>query len=629
MTGRLRAALLGVGLLAILAPAAAAQPSPVEITGVDTSDHPEVTLDVTAPAILVGQDVPPDAFEVTEDGLRRRVALRRLPADDLTVVLAVDTSGSMSGEPLEAAMRAATSFLDAVPPQVRIAVVGFGSEVTTAAGFTTDREELREAIGGLVTRGETALYDGLAQATKLLASEQRGRRLVVLVSDGGDTVSTTAASQVVAQAADLAITIEAVSLQTPETDAAALQRLASDTGGSLAATTDPAALEELYAGIASQLVNRFELRYTSESEGATEVQVRLDHGGVAAVASRTLQMPAAATPTSGRDGAIGPSRVVAMIPNWLALPWLRPAASAAVFAGLCLLFLLLMRPRSPRTRLAAAPRWIDRVPLLGAATDQAMQAADRHLDRDDRRSRLDVRLEAAGVTMRPAEYLVLVGCGVVFVIAASLLLAGPVLAVALGVAAGGAARLVLAVRTSRRLAAFTDDLPDTLQLMSGSLRAGHGLVQAIDAVSRQADEPTAGEFHRVLTEVRLGRDLDHALESFAARMDVDDVKWVVQAMQIHREVGGDLAEVLDNVAATVRERAEVRGQVKALTAQGRLSAVILVALPFFMAGALAVLKPGYLNEFGTHPIGYVMVGMGAVLMTLGGLWIKRLVRLVY
>ena len=140
--------------------------------------------------------------------------------------------------------------------------------------------------------------------------------------------------------------------------------------------------------------------------------------------------------------------------------------------------------------------------------------------------------------------------------------------------------LIVQRKVRKRQEAFADQLEQTLPLMAGSLRAGFSVTQAIDAVARESDEPTASEFRRVVVETRLGRDTDEALGALAERVESEDFRWVVQAIEIHRQVGGDLSEVLDNVYATIRDRNGVRRQIQALSGEGKLSAIILFVLPF-------------------------------------------------
>src|SRR5262249_44914912 len=152
-------------------------------------------------------------------------------------------------------------------------------------------------------------------------------------------------------------------------------------------------------------------------------------------------------------------------------------------------------------------------------------------------------------------------------------------------------------------------------LMAGTLRTGYAILPTLDMVSREAPSPSAEEFRRVVAESRLGRDLNTSLAAMGERGGGDDFTWGAPAIEINREVGGDLAEVLDNVASTIRERARVRRQVRTVSAEGRLSAVVLVALPIVLGLVLAILNPDYVAEL-THGAGLVMLLIGAVLLVI-------------
>jgi len=191
------------------------------------------------------------------------------------------------------------------------------------------------------------------------------------------------------------------------------------------------------------------------------------------------------------------------------------------------------------------------------------------------------------------------------------------------------AYLIVQRRISKRQEAFADQLEQTLPLMAGSLRAGFSVTQAIDAVARESDEPTASEFRRVVVETRLGRDTVDALGALAERVDSADFRWVVQAIEIHRMVGGDLSEVLDNVYATIRDRNGVRRQIKALSGEGKLSAIVLFIMPFGTALFIQLANPGYLGTLTQSAAGWIMILVGLSLLTVGGFWMKRMLRLDY
>jgi tight adherence protein B len=188
------------------------------------------------------------------------------------------------------------------------------------------------------------------------------------------------------------------------------------------------------------------------------------------------------------------------------------------------------------------------------------------------------------------------------------------------------ARLLLSVRIGRRRTAFDEQLPDVLQLLASSLQSGFSLAQALDAVVREGSQPAAGEFSRALGEARIGADLADALDSVAARMDSQDMRWTVMAIRIQRSVGGNLAEVLRNTIATMRERAYLRRHVKALSAEGRLSAYILVALPILLGGWLFYSARSYMELLYTTTFGLIMLSGAIVLVVIGAFWMRAFIK---
>ncbi|MDH6182300.1 tight adherence protein B [Microbacteriaceae bacterium SG_E_30_P1] len=188
-------------------------------------------------------------------------------------------------------------------------------------------------------------------------------------------------------------------------------------------------------------------------------------------------------------------------------------------------------------------------------------------------------------------------------------------------------RLFLDYRIDRRRAAFSEQLEGTLQLLASGLRAGHSLQRAVDSVSTDSASPTAEEFTRVINEHRLGRPLSDAFLGVAERMKSDDLAWTAQAVAIHREVGGNLSEVLDHVADTIRERQQIRRQVATLSSEGRVSAIVLMVLPVGVALLLSVVSPGYLSLFVTTPLGFALLGLCLILFIVGSLWLRSITRI--
>ncbi|WP_043496525.1 type II secretion system F family protein [Georgenia sp. SUBG003] len=241
----------------------------------------------------------------------------------------------------------------------------------------------------------------------------------------------------------------------------------------------------------------------------------------------------------------------------------------------------------------------------------------------------DTILQRAGVKTRPQDFVFLVGIGALVAATLGLLAGGPLLAVLLAAFGPILVRLVLALMVDRRKAAFADQLDDSLQLMAGALRAGHSILQALDSVAAESEEPTSEEFARIINETRMGRELNASLRDTARRMGSEDFSWVTQAIAINREVGGNLAEVLDGVGHTIRERNEIRRQVKTLAAEGKLSAIVLMLLPVGIVGFLTVANPEYIGRFTESILGYGLIIVAIVLLLVGGIWLRKTVNIKF
>ena len=239
---------------------------------------------------------------------------------------------------------------------------------------------------------------------------------------------------------------------------------------------------------------------------------------------------------------------------------------------------------------------------------------------------MEVSLERANLPLRAAEAMFFVGVASLLLGALTLVLTGNLfLALIVLVLAVVVPKVMLNLRVRRRQKKFVALLPDMLSLLAGTLRAGYSISQGFEAVSQEIDEPMGRELRRVVTENRLGRSLEDALDATAERMGSDDFEWTVMAIKIQREVGGNLAELLLTVANTMIERERLRREVATLTAEGRMSAIILGMLPPALAGVMFVMNPEYIKTLFTSGIGYMMVILAVVAMLIGFVWMKKII----
>jgi tight adherence protein B len=241
---------------------------------------------------------------------------------------------------------------------------------------------------------------------------------------------------------------------------------------------------------------------------------------------------------------------------------------------------------------------------------------------------IETALEQANMPIRPGEAIAgVIGLAVIVSVITAIVLGGII-----GGLVGGFATLLVAAGSVNYVARrernrFIDQLPDTLNLISTSLRAGYSLLQSLEAVASEAPQPTAREFGRALTETRLGRPPVDALKDVAARMESVDFDWAVLAISIQREVGGNLAEVLQTAAETMLHRNRLRREMKALTAEGRISAIVLGALPLGLFLFLYSTNRDYLEPLFTSTAGIAAMVGAMVLLGVGIFWLTRIVRI--
>ncbi|WP_395398344.1 type II secretion system F family protein [Arthrobacter sp. UC242_113] len=298
---------------------------------------------------------------------------------------------------------------------------------------------------------------------------------------------------------------------------------------------------------------------------------------------------------------------------------------AAMLGGMAVLI-----PRRPTVPLdRRRPFRTEADSQLTRFAGSAVESIDRVLAKRNVRYFNRESLENAGLRLSQAEFILLIIVGAFVGALIGLVVAGPLLTILLVIAAPFIGRLVLGFLAGKRRSKFDEQLGDTLQLLSGSLRAGHSILRAIDAAANESQAPTSEEMRRVVSETSLGRDLLVSLNDTADRMKNEDFVWISQAIQINREVGGNLAEVLDQVGETIRERSEIKGHIRSLAAEGKFSAYILMALPVGIVAMLMLVSPGYMDKMVTNLLGWIMIVASIIMMTVGGLWMRKIIDLKF
>lgn len=627
MSPRRRARLLGtlaaaaLGLLPV--GATAAEPGP----GIDI-DHVEVADDGTV-SLLLGTDRLPagstpdlSRVAVTVDGHPvADVTAERVEAGQVTriTVLALDVSLSMRGERIEAARAAAHAFLDAAPPDVLVGLVTFSGRVREVMAPTTNHERLASRLDELKLAGGTRVYDAVVHAVRLAG--QDGGRSVLLLSDGKDTGGGASVREAAAAAKDGGVVVDVVALQQSPAYRALLGKVAHASGGAVVEATDPESLAQAFTAQADALTHQVLVQFERPVDAADEVplKVSLSAGGTEFTDGAFVALPGAGeggqlVPADSAGGMVGRTGLL--------------LGAVALFLGLAMvLAVVLLGARGP----TAAQRHL--ATYLGetepASTDGLRESAVAFADKMVKggfKARLMRRLGGAGLSVTPAEW-TLIHAGVTVLSGfVGFILGGPILMLPALLVGAALPAVFLRHRHEKRLAAFAAQLPETLSLMAGGLSAGLSLPQSVDTVVREGNEPIAGELRRALVEQRLGVEIDDALDDIADRMGSEDFAWVVMAVRIQREVGGNLSEILHTVGDTLREREYLRRQVHSLSAEGRLSAWILGCIPVLMFAYMMVANRSYVRMLYTETAGLVMSAVAVGLLVSGAWVMSRLVK---
>jgi len=619
MSGRARLiAVVAAAALVAAAPAAAG----VELSGVDTSSYP--TIHATVASSAGAKTVP----VITENG--RRVV--GLDAENLgsakAVVLAVDNSQSMQGEPLAAAVAAARSFVAAKPAADAIGVVEFGRHPVELSGLSTAAVDSDTALAGIRTAGEsgTALYDGVDLASSILKASSLPGRVLIVLTDGRDVSSQDSLAAAVAAAHDANVSIYPIGIEGAGFDPAPLQELARETGGRYYGAASTGALAGVYSTIAATLGHTWRVTYVTAARPGDRITVGATVPGAGSATSSTVVTKAAGDVT----GAAAPSKLLPTSAYGSMGPLVVGLIAGVLVVAAFLLLLGARRGSWLRSRLA---------PHLGATSTRSRRRSDqpslrtvvlgateRAFGRLRQWKSIQQMLDRGETPLTAAELFYIVAGAALLLGLLTAAFGGPLVVILMAMAIGGSVPFFFVWRRmKRRLAAFEDQLPDMLITIAASLKAGHSFKQGLQAVVDEGLPPASVEFKRVLTETGLGRPMDDALGDMVERLDSKNFEFTITAVNIQRQVGGSLANLFDLVADTVRQRQQFTRKVRSLTAMGRMSAYTLLGLPFFLIVAISFLNSGYLHPLFHTSAGHLLIGLGIVMMAIGSAIVKKIV----
>jgi tight adherence protein B len=571
-------------------------------------------------------DLPPGvvasrgAFRVTENGQPVEdvdVAALGTAGINYGTVLAIDTSLSMKGAPLLAALAAGRSFVAHRASGQQIGLVAFDGRVRVLRDLDPDAAALTRLLSQSpgVAFG-TRIYDALNRSLALLDRARLATGSIVLLSDGADVGSESDLDAVVAKARSRHVRIFTVGLRSEAFAPAALQNLASETGGSFAAASSAAQLASIYSALGQRLAGEYVVRYRSNAAPKSDVDVRVQVRGVGTATTKYV----APTPS-------GLAPFHRSLVSRFMLSGISVALLTLFVAGLAAVAVLsIIRSRSSRV--------VERVEEFAAGHEEevtkeeddawhrvAMRRA--RLEGHGWLSRIERQLEIARIEMS-ATRVVLLTLGATALAMLVLGLIAPVFMI-LALLTPLVTKAVIGRKLRLVRDEFADQLPPNLQVLASALRVGHSFVGALSVVVDNAHEPSKSELQRVLTDEQIGVPVEEAIRRVATRMASRDLEQVALLAELQRTAGGNAAEVLDTVVETLRERADLRRLVQTLTAQGRLARWILSALPIAAGLLLAAVQPTAIVPMLQSTVGQIGLVVAAALIVTGSLIIQKIV----
>ena len=551
-------------------------------------------------------------------------------------VIVVDNAAALGNAAVQLAKRGIAPLMPGTGATDSLGVISTGGESTIEVGQTSSASQVQAALDGIRPEGVSATWAALKDAADLL--DDRGAN-----SDGTVILFTASPSSFVGggpSSAESALRRAGVDLQVVAlpfgTDLDAVDEIVADVSGSVTVVDTDEQIAGGFQKVATTLAGSFRMVLPQAADSSAVEPMTLTVDG----ASASL----AYVPGALRVGSASLTPIVvtgAGLFGFLSNPimkWLIVLLGVAAVVMLAWAIMAIFLPENDNLErrlevyedpygdkavgddFTSAEEHHVTVPIIQRAVDLTGDLADRRGLTD----KLEQRLERANLPLRAAEAMFfLLVVSATMTVLTFVLTRNPLVAIGAAVLTFVLPTAMLNLRIRRRQKAFVGQLPDMLTLLSGTLRAGYSIGQGFESVSTEISEPMGRELRRVVTETRLGRSLEEALQAVAERMDSDDFAWAVMAIRIQREVGGNLAELLMTVADTMTQRERLRRDVATLTAEGKMSAIIIGLLPPGLMVVMWLMNPGYIKPLFQPGLGMIMLGVSVLMMAIGFFWMKK------
>jgi tight adherence protein B len=617
---------LGIAAALALLPAAAGAGSgkgSLELTEAGGAKFPNRAFVVSLPRL---RQLTADQVQVTEDGKAvADVAFQPTSAAAGTrfgTVVIVDSSDSMAGKPIVAAMAAARAFEARRNQNEQLAFITFNGTTSVVLPFTKSKAKIDSALLPIpkVAYG-THIYDAVSAAENLLSEARIDAGSIVLLSDGADTGSKAAGSTVTQAARASHVKLFTIGLKDRHFDPKSLTALAAQTGGEYALAKTTNDLFPLFQAISSKLANEYLLTYKSlASADGQRVAVAVNIPGSGS-GSAGYQAPTIAF--------VPPKPYHASLQNRILGSWITIIIVALIGAlGAGLLVFALAKPQ--RSGLPQRMSEFVSIPGLQSRerrpTDSAA-GAETEGPPPGLLTRIDNALEIAQINTTAIRLITLTIVGTVLAFIVVDVITNSLWWALLALLVPLASREFVVFKLKRRRKQFAEQLPDMLQVIAGALRAGQSFAGALAVVVDSAADPMKAEMQRVVADEQLGVPISLAMKVVVKRMKNRDLEQVALVAELQRETGGNSAEVVDRVAETVRERFDLRRLIDNLTVQGRMSRWIVSALPVALVLLIRIINPQYLHPLTVHTAGKVLIVIAVLMVIAGSYAIKKIVEI--
>jgi tight adherence protein B len=570
------------------------------------------------------QHLTPNDVNVTENG-NAVLGTTVVPASQTSgktfgVVLVGDTSYSMNGAPLAAALAAEQAFAAQRNPSEQLGIVHFNHKTTVVLPLTNSVSAIHDALikTPKVATG-TYIYDAVAQAEAMLQDANISSGSIIVLSDGANTGGTHTLAGVTKAARAAHIQIYTIGLKDQTYKPGTLKALAAAGHGQYA-EANAKDLAPLFDQLSQQISSEYLLQYKSPTGPNKPVRVKVQVSGVGT--ARTGYRTPALTVNTTAPPPYKPS-IGARIESSSITMILLALLGAGVIA---FLVIALLQPK--RSTLPA--RMAEFVSIRGLQRDKgegAVATDEDEPEQNDWWSRFEETLEIAEIKVEP-EWIVagtVAATGLTFLLI--FVATGSVWWALLAFVIPYLSREWVLRTLARRRNKFAEQLPDALQVIGSALRSGHSFAGALAVVVESASEPMKSEMQRVVADEQLGVPVQDSLNVVAKRMASRDVEQLALVAQLQREAGGDAAEVIDTVAATVRERFDLKRLIQTLTMQGRMSRWIVTALPIFVVIVVYLENPSYFHPLTSTLFGRIVLILAAAWAVAGSFVIKRIVEI--